>query len=244
MSCWCGGSDSIDLKDGVAVDDVGKDDDGFAGSFTSTNSINYKVTIPMSEYTPVITHFTPAAFPIPAHLDRRIIDSCRRSWKKIYYGVNGEREAFARDFYAKLLKKSPRFADVFPTGGKGDLFKHDLLGKAINMLTSLDLETCRTRLTALGRFHNKLKIRPWMYSDYFVTVVETLAEVLKEGATYSLMEQWYQALSFVSYFMLKGALPGNTIEGEVGVGSFIGPFEGDSRVALTRVVKLDEGNSA
>jgi hemoglobin-like flavoprotein len=223
-------------------EDVGKDDDGFAGSFTSTNSINYKVTIPMSEYSPVITHFTPACFPIPAHLDRRIIDTCRRCWKNIYYGVNGERDLFSEVFYGKLLMKSPRFADVFPVGPKGKLFMHDLLGKAINMVTALDLETCRTRLTALGKYHNKLKIRPWMYSDYFVTVVETLAEVIGNGATYSLMEQWYQALSFVSYFMLKGALPGNTIEGEVGVGSFHGPFEGDSRVALSRVVKLTENS--
>ena len=226
----------MDVKDpGVG------DEDGFT-SFISSNSINYKVTIPLSEYTPTITHFTPAAFPIPAHMDRRIIDSCRRCWKKVFYGVNGEREKFSEEFYGMLLKKSPRFADVFPVGPMGDLFKHDLLGKAINMLTALDLETCRARLTSLGKFHNKLKIRPWMYSDYFVTVVECLAIVLGKDATYSLMEQWYQALSFVSYFMLKGALPGNVIEGEVGVGSFAGPFEGDSRVALTRVVKLDENN--
>ena len=140
------------------------------------------------------------------------------------------------------MRKSPRFADVFPLGGAGDLFKADLLGKAINMLTSMKLETCKDQLTRLGKYHNRLKIRPWMYSDYFVTVVECLAIVLGKDATYSLMEQWYQALSFVSYFMLKGALPGNVIEGEVGVGSFAGPFEGDSRVALTRVVKLDDNN--
>jgi len=241
MSC-CGGDSSYSAVGVVAEAAEGEQDDGFAGSFTSTNSISYKVTIPMSEYTPTITHFTPASFPIPAHLDRRIIDSCRRCWKNIFYGVNGEREAFSVNFYEKLLSKSPRFADVFPIGQKGILFKHDLLGKAINMVTALDLETCRTRLTALGKYHNKLKIRPWMYSDYFVTVVETIASVVGKGATYSLMEQWYQALSFVSYFMLKGALPGNTIEGEVGVGSFYGRFEGDSRVALTRVVKLAEGN--
>jgi hemoglobin-like flavoprotein len=243
MSC-CKGSNSAvaDASVRETPADLANGDDGFAGSFTSTSSINYKVVIPMSEYNPVITHFTPAAFPIPAHLDRRIIDSCRRCWKEIYYGVNGDRQNFCLIFYDRILKKSPRFADVFPAGEKGVLFKHDLLGKAINMVVALELETCRTRLTALGKYHNKLKIRPWMYSDYFVTIVETLCEVLGNKATYAVMEQWYQIFSFVSYFMLKGALAGNTIEGEVGVGSFVGPFEGDSRVALSRVAKLTESS--
>jgi len=247
MSC-CKGADSAVSADASersareSPEDKANEGDGFAGSFTSTSSINYKVVIPMTEYTPTITHFTPAAFPIPAHLDRRIIDSCRRCWKQVYYGVNGERKLFTTLFYGKLLRKSPRFSDVFPVGDKGVLFKSDLLAKAINMVVALELETCRTRLTALGKYHNKLKIRPWMYSDYFMTIIETLCETLGDAATYSLMEQWYQILSFVSYFMLKGALAGNVIEGEVGVGSFVGPFEGDSRVALSRVVKLTESS--
>jgi len=235
MSC-CGNTkkEYEDSHDGFS--DNGSDDEGFG---MSSNAAGVKkVTVPLAEYTPTITHFTPAQFPIPAHIDTTIIGKCRRSWLKINYGVNGERENFCICFYDKLLRKSPRFADVFPLGGGGDLFKHDLLGKAISMLTSLDMDTCKQRLTSLGKFHNKLKIRPWMYSDYFVTVVETLNTVLGEKATYNLMEQWYQALSFVSFFMLRGALSGNVIEGEVGVGSFTGEFEGDSRVGLERVVKL------
>lgn len=235
MSC-CGAKPDDATGPGEGFSDNGSDDEGF--SFSSNAAGTRKVTVPLSEYTPTITHFTPAQFPIPAHLDTQIIRICYKSWMRIYYGTNGEREAFAVCFYDKLLRKSPRFADIFPSGVAGDLFKHDLLAKAITMLTTLDLDTCKHRLTSLGKFHNKLKIRPWMYSDYFVTVVETLNTVLGDQASYHLMEQWYQALSFVSFFMLRGALTGNVIEGEVGVGSFTGAFEGDSRVALTRVVKL------
>jgi hemoglobin-like flavoprotein len=237
MSCC--GRGNVHLDDETENDgfsDNGSDEEGFA--FSSNAMGIRKVTVPLAEYSALITHFTPAQFPVPAHIDSLIISKCKKSWSKIFYGLNGERDAFCQVFYGKLLKKSPRFADVFPTGVGGDLFKHDLLGKALNMLTSLDLDTCKQRLTSLGKFHNKLKIRPWMYSDYFVTVVETLNTVLADKATYALMEQWYHALSFVSFFMLRGALSGNVIEGEVGVGSFTGMFEGDSRVALERVVKL------
>jgi hemoglobin-like flavoprotein len=228
--------DCCKSKDAISEDGM-SEDGGFDPGYVAQNG-GQIVTIPLSAYTAEITHFTPAQFPVPAHLTNKIIDVCRKSWKKIFYGVNKERELFAEVFYGKLLKKSPRFADVFPSGPKGEIFKCDLLGKAINFLTSMRLDTCQDQLTKLGKYHNRLKIRPWMYSDYFSTIVETLNTVLGDKATYFLMEQWYQALSFISFYMLKGALPGNVIEGEVGVGSFEGPFEGDSRVALNRVVKL------
>jgi len=197
-------------------------------------NVNFRITIPVHKYTTLICHYIPPQFPVPAYLDRKILDSCRRDWIKLCANKD-QLDTFLSQFYVRLIKRSPRFDDVFPTGAEGDVFKKNLLVKAIEKCVGLKMETCVQVLCKLGEFHQGLNIRPWMFSEYFLCMIECLSETLGSEATYVVMERWYQLFGFVALHLIEGAIVDNVLNGEVGVGSFVGEFQGDSRLEIKAV---------
>lgn len=201
-------------------------------------NVNYRITIPTEKYTPLVCHYIPAQFPVPAYLDRKILDSCRRDWEAIL-ADEAVLKHFGVVFYQKLSAKSPRFDEVFPPDVNGKSFKVKLLKKALTFSVNLQIESAISALEKLGRFHQPLAIRPWMFSDYFICIIETLSEEMGDKATYKVMEMWYQLLGFVALHLIEGAIEDNVLDGEVGVGGYSGPFQGDSRIDIKMVATGD-----
>lgn len=203
------------------------------------SSVDYTLSIPLSRYSADICHYIPPQFPVPACLDRRTVDSCKRSWMMIVQGkdINGVASTtnFYNKFYDRLSLKAGAFKSVFPGGVSGIVFRGQLLIKAVGRMVGIQIDTCVEDFEALGKFHNKLDIRLWMFSDYFITLIETLNEVLGPLATYAQMEEWYRLCGFCCFFLLEGAMKDKVTTGEVGVANYAGVYTGSTRSKVNLV---------
>ena len=205
------------------------------------DSVEFSLEVPMSRYTPIICHYIPPQFPVPAKIDRRTIDSCKRSWMAIVtaddiHGIAATTH-FYNIFYERLARKASAFKDVFPGGVNGIVMKGKLLLKAMNRMVNINIEDCVQNFEELGRFHNTLDIRLWMFADYFICLIETLNEVLGEkGALYDTMEEWYRLCGFCCFHLIEGASKNKNQKGEIGVANYTGKYTGSERSKVNKVV--------
>jgi len=121
---------------------------------------------------------------------------------------------FFDEFYMRLFQRSKAFKDFFGTNIKK---RSAILLRIIHFVLALDFSdkvTVETQLYFLGKAHAKRAIRPWMYSVFTETMLESLMFVLGEDATYEVSLSWTFVITYIMKKMLTEALRGQILEME------------------------------
>jgi len=157
-----------------------------------------------------------AFFPDPNSVKYNHIALIRASWKKIKDGsakgmsVRKGNEPplsyFYDQFYQRLFTKSSALQQQF----RGLKIRIGILSRIINFLCcSIDtskLAKTKKQLKILGNEHKKKNVKPWMYSVFSVTLVETANSLLGSEASLEIFEAWTTALSFCQNNMVRRVL--------------------------------------
>jgi len=175
-------------------------------------------------HTEAVEHYIPPTFPlnpvvVPYHVEKIVA-----SWDSIenntaaglQMGTGGRSGLvfFFDEFYLRLFQRSKQFRDFFGTNIKK---RSEILLRIIQFVKSLDFSdklTVDTQLYFLGKGHVKRAIRPWMYSVFTETMLESLMFVLGEDATYEVSMSWTFVITYIMKKMLYEALQGNILEME------------------------------
>ena len=160
-------------------------------------------------------------------------DLCRDSWVVIMksdvadqYGgpsISGM-TAFYNEFYERL--------EVFDSSGKFDavLSRHSsgmnkiaakgaILIRIVDFVLKLreDNKQNAVLLYMLGKSHAQKAIRPWQYSVFVQTLLNTISSRLGTHATNTVMEAWVNLFAFVMQSMLPPAITGQVVETELNI---------------------------
>ncbi len=159
-------------------------------------------------------------------------DLCRASWLTIVksdvpdeFGrpVSGM-TAFYNEFYDRL--------EVFDTSGKFDavLSRHSpgmnkiaakgaILIRIVDFVIKVREDNKQTAvlLYMLGKSHAQKNIRPWQYSIFVQTLLNTISSRLGTHATNTVMESWVNLFAFVMQSMLPPAINGQVVENELNI---------------------------
>jgi len=169
-----------------------------------------------------VEHYIPPTFPLnPVVLPFHKL-KIEQSWQLIEQdkaaglssGTGGRSGLvfFFDEFYFRLFQRSKAFYDFFGTNIKK---RSEILLRIIQFLVSLDFGdrvTVDTQLYFLGKAHTKRAIRPWMYSVFTETMLETLMFVLGEDGTYEVSMSWTFVITYIMKRMLTEALKGQILE--------------------------------
>ena len=189
-----------------------------------------KIQIPLQV---MVAHFTPSSFPMIPIISTSSADICRDSWTIIMksdvpdqYGgqsVSGM-TAFYNEFYERL--------EVFDSSGKFDavLSRHSsgmnkiaakgaILIRIVDFVLKLreDNKQNAVLLYMLGKSHAQKAIRPWQYSVFVQTLLNTISSRLGTHATNTVMEAWVNLFAFVMQSMLPPAITGQVVETELNI---------------------------
>ena len=192
-----------------------------------------KVNIPVELQ---VAHFMPASFPlVPVVSEKRIL-KIQASWKIITEDNRTEGSGLVRsgitqfydEFYSRLTIHDAM--GLFETilvkhsAGKNTIAaKGAIILRIINFIFRLDFASSNIKdiLQKLGRSHNKMGIRPWMYAAFVQTLLLTIASRLGNRATHDVMEAWVNVFAFVLKTMLPAAIRGLTQNDEMTMTSVI-----------------------
>ncbi len=175
-----------------------------------------------------VAHYTPACFPLVPVVNKRIIDICAQSWKIIMESVevNGimmsGMTVFYTEFYQTLehFDKMGKFESVLRqhTSGMNSIAaKGAILIRIVNYALALDpdSESAMFMLFTLGKSHNNKRIRPWQYSIFIQTLVNTISSRLGAHATHEVMTAWSHLFAYLMRSILPMAIRGLVNETEV-----------------------------
>ena len=181
----------------------------------------------------MVAHFTPSSFPMIPIISGTGTDVCRASWVTIMksdvpdeFGgppVSGM-TAFYNEFYERL--------EAFDSSGKFDavLSRHSsgmnkiaakgaILIRIVDFVLKLREDNKQTAvlLYMLGKSHAQKAIRPWQYSVFVQTLLNTISSRLGTNATNTVMEGWVNLFAFVMQSMLPPAINGQVVETELNI---------------------------
>mmetsp|Transcript_27622 Transcript_27622/g.35698 ORF Transcript_27622/g.35698 Transcript_27622/m.35698 type:complete len:334 (+) Transcript_27622:37-1038(+) len=173
-----------------------------------------------------IQHYIPPTFPLHPMVTKHHLKAINKTWKLIREGTaegltkgTGGKSGivfFFDDFYFRLYQRSTEFSDFFG----GDLRKRgEVLLRITQYIASMDISDRRQLdkdLELLGKTHAHVKrnIRPWMYSVFVETLIESLMYCLGENGTYESSLSWTFALAYILEKMLQKALKGRLMDFE------------------------------
>jgi hemoglobin-like flavoprotein len=103
------------------------------------------------------------------------------------------------------------------SGGKNKIAaKGAILVRIIDFVLKIDINSKATdmALYMLGKSHYQKAIRPWQYSTFVQTLLNTIASRLGENATTNVMESWVNLFAYVMQGMLPHAIKGRVVETE------------------------------
>ena len=149
-----------------------------------------------------VAHFTPSSFPLIPIITEKSQQKIYDSWK--YITENGSADdagsvisgmtVFYTEFYSRLdvIDSNHAFDAIlskFASGSNAIAAKGAILFRIISFLLNLDFrgENIDYVLYKLGRSHNKMGIRPWMYAAFVQTLLLTIASRLGNRATHDVM---------------------------------------------------------
>ncbi len=178
-----------------------------------------------------VAHFTPSFFPITPIVDKSTMAVCNQSWEKILMPVQRDGKTlsgltvFYTEFYQtlSLLDSAGKFEAILkhhaPTGMNDIAAKGAILVRIIDYSLSLDIESdqCMYMLYNLGVSHNHKQIRPWQYSVFIQTLINTISSCLGPFATQQVMSAWSNLFAFILRSMLPVAIKGMVNETEISV---------------------------
>ncbi|CAM9101187.1 unnamed protein product [Chrysoparadoxa australica] len=173
----------------------------------------------------IVEHYMPPTFPITVNIDEKMMELCRSSWALILSGKaegmkNSMQEGkdgivlFYDEFFYRLFKRARVFLDVFPDIAK----RGEVLMKALGFLLRLSGDNSvieNTKLYYLGRSHRyKPTVRPWMFSVYMTTCLETLMYWLGTDADAQVGKCWTSICSYALIRLLRAYLKERVIHNE------------------------------
>lgn len=201
--------------------------DGDVGNIQDNFKSNCSIPIEI-----LVAHFTPTSFPLFPVISTTTSKICQDSWNLIVEkesidefgnktsGITG----FYREFYDRLevLDSGGRFEAVLGRHTSGDnkiAAKGAILIRIIQFVLQIEKDSKEVQFTLymLGKSHSQKGIRPWQYTTFLQTLLQTIASRLGVNATNVVMEAWVHTFAFVMKSMLPLAIRGNVVETELHV---------------------------
>jgi hemoglobin-like flavoprotein len=188
-----------------------------------------KMTVPLALQ---IAHFTPASFPLVPIISRQVNKLCTTSWNILveqeFEGEGGTVVSGITMFYNEFYKRLAVFdnkgmfeAVLSRHSGSANkvAVKGSILVRIIKYVLAIteDSEETQLALYVLGKSHQQKQIRPWQYSVFIETLLNTLASQLGVGATGDVMYAWVNLFAYVLQSMLPPAIEGLTLSNELNV---------------------------
>jgi len=188
-----------------------------------TNVVFEYEGIPISNNNVHISHYLPPTFPIESVVTSMTLEKCTKTWNLISLGAaQGMGNTIGKsgvvlmydEFFFRLFKRAKIFEDIFPSVQK----RAEVMLKGIEFilgLTGNDSPQEQKRLFFLGRAHRfKQSLRPWMFSVYAETFLETLMFWLGSDANSSIGEAWTNLYAYALRRILTAYLVNRVIENE------------------------------
>jgi hemoglobin-like flavoprotein len=197
-----------------------------------------------------VAHYTPASFPLTPVVTKTTLKLCGESWERVMAPV--ERDGiivsgmtlFYTEFYDTLevFDRMGKFESVLKqhSGGNDPVAaKGAILIRIVHYVLALDPESekCQYMLFTLGKSHNHKRIRPWQYSVFVQTLLNTMSSRLGVQATHEVMTAWVHLFAFILRSILPVAIKGLVNETEVDINT--STEVGDSTVT-SQLAERDE----
>lgn len=205
------------------------------------------ITIPTEV---LIAHFTPSNFPLTPIITSRTTALCEESWNFIlessetnFMGVTTSGViAFYNEFYDRLgsVDTNGKFGAILSRHGQNDIAaKGAILIRVVKAVLSIrfDSDQVQFLLFMLGKSHAKKGIRPWQYSVFTQTLLNTIASRLGTKASSNVMEAWVHLFAFCLRSMLPPSIRGQIIENEVHINT---SSEFNSEKVFNEVAEIEE----
>lgn len=201
----------------------------------------------------MVAHFTPSSFPLIPTVNAQSSLLCTTSWAKIvsrcvqvdrHCTISGM-TAFYNEFYERLqmFDSSGKFDAVLSrhSGGQNKIAaKGAIILRIVNFVVRIqgDSKANAMLLFMLGKSHSKKAIRPWQYSIFVQTLLNTISSRLGREATSDVMEAWVNLFAFVMQGMLPAAIRDQVVETELSINTS-SEFTGGKVASEIRVFEDD-----
>jgi hypothetical protein len=132
--------------------------------------------------------------------------------------------------------------DVFDSAGKFDAIlsqhvgsnskiaaKGAILIRIVDFVSKITENNKQTQMVLymLGKSHANKAIRPWQYSVFIQTLLNTISSRLGVDASSRVMESWVHLFAYVMQHMLPPAIDGRVVETEVNINTSSAFSEGN-----------------
>ena len=196
--------------------------------YKSQIAMQSKINIPLQV---MVAHFTPSSFPLIPTVNLESSLLCTQSWGKIvaqiirldeYSQISGM-TAFYNEFYERLamFDTSGKFDAVLTrhSGGQNQIAaKGAIILRIVKFVVRIKSDSQNDMLLyMLGKSHSQKAIRPWQYSIFVQTLLNTISSSLGRDATSDVMEAWVNLFAYVMRGMLPPAIKGQVVETELNI---------------------------
>ena len=176
--------------------------DSAANIVNMQSNIQEKMGIPLEIQ---VSHFTPPSFPLNPLISKRTSKLCVDSWQKVVNYKETDETGFTtsgitmfyQEFYSRLslLDTKGQFEAILTRHASADnaiAVKGAILVRIIKFVVQVvdDNPAIQMTLFMLGKSHTQRQIRPWQYSVFIQTLLNTIAAQLGTEATNEVMEAW------------------------------------------------------
>ena len=187
-----------------------------------------KISVPLQV---MVAHFTPSSFPLIPTVNEQSSLLCTQSWGTIvaqvikvddYSQISGM-TAFYNEFYErlKMFDSSGKFDAVLSrhSGGQNQIAaKGAIILRIVKFVVRIKSDAQNDMLLyMLGKSHSQKAIRPWQYSIFVQTMLNTISSRLGRDATSDVMEAWVNLFAYVMKGMLPPAIKGQVVETELNI---------------------------
>ena len=175
----------------------------------------------------IVAHYTPSTFPVTPIINSTTVEICNKSWDIIcqrheedeFGNKTSGITAFYNEFYSRL--------DLVDANGAIDtvLSKHSggtnkiaakgaILIRIVKYVLAIneDNEETQLKLYMLGKSHCQRQIKPYLYSIFVQTLLQTISSRLGTDASNQVMESWVNLFAFIMKSMLPPAIKNHIVE--------------------------------
>jgi hemoglobin-like flavoprotein len=191
--------------------------------------LQHQINIPLQVQ---VAHFTPSSFPLIPTVNKTTSHLCAASWAIIEgqsikindYDMISGMAAYYSEFYDRLeqFDSTGKFDAVLSRNSKAEdqiSAKGAIILRIVKFVVRLDPESPQNEMVLymLGKSHLQKAIRPWQYSIFVQTLLNTIASRLGTDATSEVMEAWVNLFAYVMQGMLPAAIKGQVVETELSI---------------------------
>lgn len=208
------------------------------GVITYGDIANLTQNMVISEKIPLdvqVAHFTPSTFPLLPIINRNTDRLLETSWHQLLENGNEMDEygtevsgvtLFYNEFYDRLdrVDSNGVFEAVLSRHAAGNsqskiAAKGTILIRMVSFALTIarDIDQSQLTLYMVGKSHAQKEVRPWQYSIFVQTLLQTIASRLGSKATNDVMEAWVHIFAFILRSVLPPAIENQTVETELNV---------------------------